>query len=165
MWGTYQFLAAMLDREIGQESPMPFFAMLNSAKCSGADGRMDKVPDALHWRCRGYALGELAVLDPSIVWLQGSTVRNVFDSNLSQPSNLDQRISSWLDSEGINGSRVAAWMFGVAHEYFRTFSNAGKSILAIITPHPSDRYGRWGLFERTMMKMVAEIAVGLARKK
>jgi hypothetical protein len=163
MGGTYRFLSAILSREIGQQSPMPFYAMLNSAKCSGSDGKMDTVNWSLHRRCRGFAVGEVAVLDPQIVWLQGRMVKDIFGSSLSQLQNLDQRVDAWLATEGIKESRIGEWGISAAREHLRSFSNGSKSVLALTTAHPSDRQGRWALFERTMMRMIADITVGLVR--
>ena len=51
----------------------------------------------------------------------------------------------------------------IALEYFRVFSDAGSRRLAVVTPHPSDRYGRWALFERAMMPLVANMTISLAK--
>jgi hypothetical protein len=159
MRGTYRFLEAMLRQEIGVQSPMPYYAMLNSAKCSADDGKADSVPLSLHHRCHEYVLGELRILDPEIIWLQGRMVQDVFARLLTDVRSLDHRIDAWLVAEGIHGPRVGDWIKGVARQYVRSFSHTTNTCLAVITVHPSDRYGKWALFERTMMTMIGAIVV------
>ena len=53
MYGTAKFIQTLLNiNGRPAELPMAYVAMLNSAKCAGADERMDTVPFAEHYQCR-----------------------------------------------------------------------------------------------------------------
>jgi hypothetical protein len=155
MRGTTSFLEELLGRTVGGASPLTYFSMLNTAKCSANDGRADMVPWALHHRCLPYMVEELGVLEPELLWLQGSTVREVLGSHLSPPQPIDDQ--SWTRL-GIPPDLARAALEPLHREFFRSLSVNDKSIPTIVTVHPSDRYGKWAQFQRAFMPIVAAIA-------
>jgi hypothetical protein len=162
MHGTAKFIETLLNINGPEKLPMAYVAMLNSAKCAGADGRMDTVPFAEHYQCRHYAFGEIGILKPDLVWLQGSRVRDIFDDHMSKLNTSRRYFSQYFSGDG-HSDALANSIEPIALEYFRVFNDADSSTLTIVTPHPSDRYGRWALFERAMMPLVANMAISLAK--
>jgi len=163
MHGTAKFVRFLVDPSNPPEKPMLFTAMLNSAKCAGADGSMNTVPFAVHYQCRGYLFGEMRILNPNLVWLQGSTVRDVLSDRLKSLEDLVPRLRQSFGKQLANNERLERHLEQVAHEYLRLLlpsdDDRKSTIVAVVTPHPSDRYGRWGLFERALMPLVADLAV------
>lgn len=163
MEGTAKFVKLLINPTNPPEKPMAFAAMLNSAKCAGDDGRMDTVPFAVHHQCRAYLLGELQILNPGLVWLQGRTVRDVLSDRLTTSENLVSRLRHYLGRLRIDNERLESDLGHVAHEYIHLLlpweNDHERYVTTVVTPHPSDRYGRWGLFERAFMPLVANIAI------
>jgi hypothetical protein len=163
MHGTAKFVRLLIDPSNPPETPMAFAAMLNSAKCAGADGSMNTVPFAVHYQCRAYLLGELRMLNPALVWLQGSTVRDVLSDRLTTSENLAPRLRHYLRKQRADSERLERNLDCIAHEYVRALwpwdDDHKRNMVAVVTPHPSDRYGRWGLFERAFMPLVADVAI------
>jgi hypothetical protein len=163
MQGTAKFVRLLVNPGSPPEKPMLFVAMLNSAKCAGADGSMSTVPFAVHYQCREYLLGELRILNPALVWLQGSTVRDVLSDRLTTVESFVPRLRKTFEKQQVNDERLKEHLERIAHEYLHALRAWGaddnRHVAAVITPHPSDRYGRWGLFERAFMPLVAELAI------
>lgn len=164
MYGTALFVRHLINAETPPEYPMAHVAMLNSAKCAGSDGKMNTVPFAVHYQCREYLFEEIRILRPNLVWLQGSVVRNVISDHLATLTAIPGIISPWLTSVDPQRQRLANLIDPIAQEYLHIMSDGERQIVAILTPHPSDRYGRWGLFQRSVMPLIAELAVMLAKE-
>jgi len=163
MRGTIRFLTAILHFEIGESSPIPYITMLNSAKCAINNNGMDKVPDSLHQRCRDFAVGELDILRPALLWLQGSTVRwQTCAGHVYDYPDLESAIESFLSRHSQSAAELVRWILPIANRYIGIFKCGDWEIPVIITPHPSDRFGRWHLFEQTVMPIVADLAIDLA---
>jgi hypothetical protein len=142
MRGTRAITRELLYPDIGEDEPYPYFAMINAAKCSGADRKRDMVPDTLYERCRPYALEELQLLAPEVVVTQGQRgravlppgerpVRESVDALAHQLGTLD-----W----------VAEWLWALTSRYLKWISVGEGPALAVITPHPSARGGQWQRF-------------------
>jgi hypothetical protein len=160
MYGTTIFVQQLVNAEAPPERPMAHVAMLNSAKCGGDDGTMNTVPFPVHCQCREYLFAEIRILRPDLVWLQGRIVRDVISEHLTtfDPKEI---VSTWLTSMSPKSERLASLVAPIAQEYFRLMSDGERQMVAILTPHPSDRYGRWGLFQRSVMPLVADLAAVL----
>ncbi len=160
MYGTALFVQHLLNAENPPDLPMAHVAMLNSAKCGGNDGTMNTVPSAVHYQCRQYLFEELRILEPDIVWLQGNIVRQVVSDRLTTLSIARAGIvSPWLAEANSQTQRLARLIDPIAQEYFRLMAVGERKVMTILTPHPSDRYGRWGLFQRSVMPLIADLAV------
>lgn len=168
MQGTAKFVKLLVDSDTPPDQPMAFVAMLNSAKCAGADGRMNTVPPAVHYRCRAYLLGELRILNPALIWLQGRTVRDVLSDRLSTSRDIGPALQRYLGNKYQDIGKLAQRLESIAREYVHLLRlwdedvDTNKQIVAVVTPHPSDRYGRWGLFERAMMPLVADLTAAFS---
>ena len=149
MRGTKLTIEALLGPDLGGASPWPFFAMTNSAKCSGADDRGDKVPDPLYRRCRPFATAELRLLEPEVVVSQGAQARRVIEPILPVPEADVGRVLATLGLPDV--SPVGSWVKAVADRYVGFTRVTGKNVIAMITPHPSDRGGRWQVFARVSL--------------
>jgi len=160
MYGTAVFLQRLINAENPPELPMAHVAVLNSAKCGGDDKTMNTVPWPIHYQCREYLFGEIRILRPDLVWLQGSRVRDVISDHLTafDPTEI---VSAWLTSVNPQSERLASLVAPIAQEYLRLMSDGERQMVAILTPHPSDRYGRWGLFQRSVMPLLADLAAVL----
>lgn len=151
MRGTKLTLEMLLGHQLGGALPWPFFAMTNAAKCSGADGKGDKVPDSLYQRCRPFAVSELGALDPQVVITQGMQARMVVEPIIPVP---EADLSKAIDIPGVDdGSHVRSWLKAVAEMYIGLTRVTGKDVITLKTPHPSDRGGRWQVFNRLALPM------------
>jgi hypothetical protein len=161
MCGTAKLSRLLIDPFDPPERPMECAAMLNSAKCAGADGSMSTVPFAVHSQCREYLFGELQILSPDLIWLQGSTVRDVLSDRLTTP-NLIPGLRYYLATRRTGNEQLEHHLEPVAREHVRLLQMCDgaekRAVFSVMTPHPSDRYGRWGLFERAYMLLVAHLA-------
>jgi hypothetical protein len=145
MSGTCEVLRTLLGQDIGDGSPWPFFAMINSAKCSSARG-MDKVPDEIYRRCLPFAKRELELLQPDVVVTQGQRARKVAEP--LEPALLDQ-VSAAISHLGVSaGSPLAAPLAEMVGRHLFTTKVLEQAVLALVAPHPSDRGGRWQQFHR-----------------
>jgi hypothetical protein len=166
MEGTAKFARLLINPSNPPDKPMAFAAMLNSAKCAGADGCMDTVKYEVHYQCRGYLLGELRILNPDLVWLQGSIVRHVLSERLTIPQDFVPRLRRYLGTQIKDNERLERHLGLIAHEYIHLlwpWDDGHKRCMAtVVTPHPSDRSGRWRLFERALMPLVADVAIACA---
>lgn len=159
MCGTAKLVQVLLGGKSVAEFPMNYVAMLNSAKCAGNNQRMDTVPFPVHKRCSDYLFEEIRILKPDIIWLQGRIVSDVVSDRVSSLVN----VSEIFSHENSWNSRQLRLLEPIALEYVRLFSDGRRQIVTIKSPHPSDRYGRWGLFERSVMPLVADIAVSMVQ--
>lgn len=162
MRGTYHLLRALLKNSPGFKTPLNHFAMLNSAKCSGSGKGMDMVPWRLHLNCRSHILSELEILDPEIIWLQSKTVKDIYSDEIEAVPQLADIINDCIPEAAT--ARIGSWVIGSATTHLRLFKYRSKVSLAIVTPHPSDRYGRWKQFESTLLPLVADLAAGIYGK-
>ena len=147
MRGTRQTIEALLGPELDGTSPWISFAMTNAAKCSGADGKGDKVPDALYQRCLAFAVEELRALDPDVVVTQGTRAHDVVAPITPLPS---ADLNAAIERLGVpDPSPVRNWVKAAAENYVG-FSRitADADVITLNTPHPSDRTGRWQVFAR-----------------
>jgi hypothetical protein len=166
MRGTYRFLQALFRDEVGKNtSPLPYFALLNSAKCSGDDGKMDKVPFTLHKRCQPFLLEEMKALQPQLIWLQGKDICSVLKPVLGHISEPDNELRGVLERFGCNHTRVIEWVRAFLHEYFLVVRIDNREIVAVKTVHPADRHGQWAQFERSAMPLIADVAVCLTQSR
>lgn len=151
MRGTKLTLEILLGHQLGGALPWPFFAMTNAAKCSGADGKGDKVSDSLYQRCRPFAVSELRVLDPQVVITQGMQARMVVEPIIPVP---EADLRKAIDILGVpDGSLICSWLKAVAEMYIGLTRITGKDVITLKTPHPSDRGGRWQVFKRLALPM------------
>lgn len=154
MRGTFEILDAILGPELKGALPWPYFALLNAAKCSGSVG-MDKVPDSLYSRCRPFAQAEIAALQPEILVAQGTTAKYLLPDLDKVP------FSDWqpfLTHLGIaKASPVDGWLAAVIEDYCRFTRIQSTKAIVLLTPHPSDRQGRWQLFRRLNLPICAWI--------
>jgi hypothetical protein len=135
MYGTAVFVQHLINAENPPERPMAHVAMLNSAKCGGNDGTMNTVPFSIHYQCREYLFGEIRILRPDLVWLQGSMVRNVISDRLTALAPTDI-VSPWLTSVSPQRQRLASLIAPIAQEYLRLMSDGERQMMAILTPIP-----------------------------
>ena len=154
MYGTFETLHALLGPDLRGELPWPFFALLNAAKCS-ASNTMDKVPDSLYWRCCSFAESEIEILQPEIVVAQGTTARNSLRNLQTLPSSHWQSVVTALGAP--ESSPLHSWLGAVIDEYLRLTRIGDRDIVTLLTPHPSDRQGRWQLFRRVNLPVTARI--------
>lgn len=163
MRGTARFVRLLVDSEHPPKLPMSFAAMLNSAKCAGGDASMSTVPRGVHEQCRAYLIEELHILEPTLIWLQGTMVRELLTAQLVRLENIDSKLLGYLGLQQPVNSRLEIQLEPVVNEYLRLFRSIARDggeqqIVTVLTPHPSDRYGRWALFERALMPLVAGLA-------
>jgi uracil-DNA glycosylase len=161
MKGTTSLLKVLLEPEIGDSSPYPFFAMINAAKCAATDGKRDMVPATLYDRCRGYAQSELRLLEPHVVVAQGQRARAVLSPRNGIP--YDRVIATVTARLPSIPSPFASWLANLAREYLREVPLADHLVLALLTPHPSARAGQWQRFERLDLLPVAWLARAFVR--
>lgn len=143
MKGTLAVADAILRPEIGDRPSVHFFAMTNAAKCSASDSRADSVPRALYRNCRGFAEAELVALEPEVIVAQGARARPVLQTKRGVPK-------AWLDEvlkPMPTSPPIGDWLVGLSGRFLRLATIGGGEVLLIQTPHPSDRGGRWKLFE------------------
>lgn len=167
MYGTASFVRQLVNLDNPPELPMSFAAMLNSAKCAGADGSMNTVKFPVHEQCRAYLLEELRILEPTLIWLQGTRVRKLLTAQLINLKEIDSKLHSYLELRQSANSQLETQLKPVAEEYLRLLRIRGRDggerqVVTVLTPHPSDRYGRWGLFERAFMRLVADLTGAFA---
>ena len=154
MQGTFEFLSALLDDQIGEASPMPYFAMLNSAKCRATDGTMNQFPPAIHRNCLPFAEQELEILQPEIVWLQGAIPRNYFWNKTESLDLNSETIRAAIDP----ASEASADRFqGNALKRIGILTSCSHRPFVVVTPHTSARYGLWTRFKNTELGPVAKI--------
>jgi len=145
MRGTKRTLGALLQGTGAGASPWPYFAMTNAAKCSGADDKGDKVPDSLYQRCRGFARDELSLLEPEVLIAQGVQARLLLAPLVPVP---EPELAEAVAVLGVAGpSPVSTWVRAVGKKYVGLTRVGADDVVTIVTPHPSDRGGRWGTFE------------------
>lgn len=165
MSGTFEFLSSLLNDQIGDASPMPYFALLNSAKCRATDGTMDQFPRSIHWNCLPFAERELEILNPDIVWLQGAIPRDYFWNHIetfqqaSDPSKgaafLESKISS--GDEGEDRPDILA-KIGI-------LASCSHRPLVIHTVHPSHRSGGWQRFRDRELQISARVLITATQRR
>jgi hypothetical protein len=96
---------------------------------------MNTVPFSTHYQCREYLFGEIRILRPDLVWLQGSMVRNVISDRLTALAPTDI-VSPWLTSVSPQRQRLASLIAPIAQEYLRLMSDGERQMMAILTPIP-----------------------------
>lgn len=162
MYGTALMVQNLIKAERPSAHPMAHVAMLNSAKCAGDDGTMNTVPFSVHYKCRNYLFEELRILKPDLIWLQGRIIRDVVSDHLA-PLSKSGSLSAWIPGVDAQRQRLASLVEPIAHEYLYLLDDGERQTTAIVTPHPSDRYGRWALFQRSVMPLVVDVATLLAK--
>lgn len=151
MSGTLEMLRALLGEPRGGTSLFKRFAMTNAVKCTTALRR--RMPDAMFLNCAQFAIGEVAVLCPDLVVLQGAGPKLSLRANLSPipvaiRAQLVQPYRSCPDE-------VIRFIDGVIDDHFRLLQAHGCRSMALLTPHPSDRQGRWKAFSKRCLGFVA----------
>jgi len=156
MKGTTILLSRLLDAEtpVGA-NPHPYYAMINAAKCSGADGSKNKLPSRLYRNCRYFALRELALLKPQLIVTQGNDAA----AAVGGPDPVDKgALLSVVRRLGARGA-AADYLVSLGQEYLRrcTLLEAAP-VYVLQAPHPAARDGRWQIFERILLDPVVAMA-------
>jgi len=154
MRGTIRLLQQLFDID-SDTSPLPFYAMTNSAKCTADDGKPNMVPDELFERCRPYAHEELKILAPEIVVTQGRRAKSVL-------SDVVDLRSGWLESvlavPPASDAPLRDWLLSLAQRYLREWDHGTHRALVIHAPHPSARGGQWKRFAELDLGPLAWLA-------
>jgi len=149
MRGTIRILNALLGSDLNGQSPLPFYSMINAAKCSAVD-RRDMVPWELYERCCRFARSELEILEPQVVVTQGVQARQVL------PSERQHIPPSWLDTVlqrlPAQSPPIRSWLIALGKEYLRTCQVGATTAITLEVPHPSARGGQWQLFDRVSLE-------------
>jgi hypothetical protein len=160
MRGTRAITRELLQPDIGESEPYPYFAMINAAKCSGADGKRDMVPATLYERCSPIALEELRLLAPEVVVTQGKLARSVLPRGERPAQESIDAIAKKLGTL----DWMAEWLWRLTSRYLKWVSIGEVQALAVITPHPSARGGQWQRFAALDMRPLAWLARGIVQK-
>ncbi len=162
MKGTTELIQGLLKGQLEENtSPHPFYAMINAAKCSGADGKRDMVPDELYAHCRPFALKEIELLNPQLLVTQGKKAAAV----LSAPQIPIEELITIVG--GITEDReIQQWLISFGRQYLRAYSLEEDNYVPVLeVPHPSSRNGSWTLFKNIALAPVLSLIKGLAEMR
>ncbi|MCW7551782.1 uracil-DNA glycosylase family protein [Endozoicomonas gorgoniicola] len=162
MRGTTELIQGLLKGQIEENtSPHPFYAMINAAKCSGADGKRDMVSGALYNHCRPFALQEIELLSPQLLVAQGKKAASV----LSAPQiPLDDLIA--VAGAISEDKEIQQWLISFARQHLRAYSQSeGEYVPVLEVPHPSSRNGSWTLFKNIALAPVLSLIKELTKMK
>ena len=158
MKGTTELLQGLLKGQIEENtSPHPFYAMINAAKCSGADGKRDMVPGELYGLCRSFALKEIELLSPQLLVAQGKKAAAVLSA--PQIPVADLVTVAGMITEDKN---IQQWLVAFGRQYLRAYSLREDGYVPVLeAPHPSSRNGSWALFKNIALAPVLSLVKGL----
>ena len=162
MQGTTEITQELLKGRIADgTSPHPYYAMINAAKCSGADGKRDMVPDELYAHCRPFALKEIELLNPQLLVTQGKKAAAV----LSAPQIPIEELITIVG--GITEDReIQQWLISFGRQYLRAYSLEEDNYVPVLeVPHPSSRNGSWTLFKNIALAPVLSLIKGLTEMR
>ena len=152
--GTRALLEALLGEEVPYDEVFSHFAMINAAKCTGADEKKDMVPGPLFKRCLPYAMGELEILAPQLIITQGNRARLVVKKAKSfTKEDCDDFIAPFLPCH----EKVEQALRSMCQAYMRSWKVGGHRALALCTPHPSARQGQWKRFSNIDLPPLARL--------
>lgn len=154
MKGTITLIKTLLNGLIIEPANIhKYYAMVNSAKCSGADGSRDKVNSKLYGNCHKYTIQEISLLEPQLIITQGVDAANTFKREAIDTNSLSP-IFKVLGIDKVS----AGWLTSLVHEYVKLVDiGSGNKIPLLQTPHPSSRNGQWGLFRRIALEPLVKI--------
>jgi len=152
MRGTISLVQKILANEIPENANIhQYYSMVNSAKCSGKDGKSNMVKSELYKNCLEYTFQEVELLKPQLLVAQGVKAGNVFKSfDLSEFISVED----FLETRGEN-KKTSSWICSIVNEYVKAVElKSGKYIPILKTPHPAARGGQWQLFQRLSLDPV-----------
>ncbi len=164
--GTLRLLRKLLAKDLGDASPLPYFAVIHAAKCSFRDGGAEAVPDALYHACRPFAKLELTLLQPDIIVTQGEPAQRILDEDFPEreidiagllaPANAIGQVPvfDWLTMD---------WLATVAARYLTCVRVAGRNVFALHTPRPGGEM--WRMFEQLHLPICAWLLRELLGRK
>lgn len=141
MPGTIELLE-MIFPSVPKSEFLKYFAMTNSAKCSG--GTQDKLPQKVYENCSEFHKEEIEILDPQLIFVQGNDAYPDFLH--PKPFSIDDLENFWkyINVDNLMIYRV---INTVINKYLRRIiMKEDKVVPLIYGPHPSARYGRWETF-------------------
>lgn len=153
--GTLRLLRKLMAKELGDESPLGYFAQIHAAKCSRLEAT-GTLPDELFGKCRGFCKAELNILEPNLIITHGEPAQRVLDEDFPERE---------VDVEGLltPANRITTvpvfdwltldWLTTVAARYLSGVRVADHNIYALHTPHPSD--SAWQTFEQLHLPICA----------
>lgn len=154
MTGTLDLLRAVLGQPGSGTSLFKHFAMTNAVKCTTSSRR--RMPDAMFLSCAQFTIGEVAALRPDLVVVQGAGPRLALQRHLAPiPAvTLERLIRPYRNCP----NEVIGFIRNTIDDHFRTFHANGCRAIALLTPHPSDRRGRWKTFAKHHLGIVGALS-------
>jgi len=160
MRGTQNTLEALLvNEEIEKEQLFSHYAMVNSCKCFPNDGTMNKAPDKFFENCRVFINEEIRLLEPDIIITQGNQAINAVAAYMPKrkKKTFYHNIANEM-MEKYPGYFPTSYFDYLIEKYFRYVEIDNCLVPTICPPHPSDRYGKWAIFQEAYLNVSMELA-------
>jgi len=160
MRGTQKTLGALLaNEEIGEEELFSHYAMVNSCKCFPNDGTMNRAPDDFFVNCRKFINEEIRLLKPDILITQGNQAINAVAAYMPKrkKKTFYHNIANEM-MEKYPGYFPKSYFDYLIEKYFRYVEIDNCLVPTICPPHPSDRYGKWAIFQEAYLNVSMELA-------
>lgn len=177
MKGTMATLHAILNPGERDNSVFRRFAMVNAAKCTPKDASMNMAPAQFFEYCTPHILKEMRILAPQIIVTQGAKAKASIGRHLNPHGKSALRTLNSMEKEQVKLIMVDLVGQEMIDTYFRGFTENiwtkylfryaldSEDIYALCPTHPSERFGRWKMFQTTYLPILGKICDTLVRKQ
>ena len=155
--GALETLGAILGRTSPDRNLFLNFALINAAKCASTKEGMDSVPEQLFRNCIPNALGELRVLEPDVVVMHGKRSRIPLQNYLQQIAPADVKHLEEVHGTSGASKEIQALFATILNEHMGSATIYDKSMICLMTPHPSSRSGEWRRFQRLLLTLAGRL--------
>jgi hypothetical protein len=149
MKGTIEFLRVIFPEKSDFEC-LKFFAMTNSAKCSGKD--RDKLPTKAYINCAKIHEEEIKILQPQLLIAQGNDAYPDF----LKPQHLsEEEYNLFCEYFNVENKDVKNGIRHTIKRYVKNVKLSEENIVPLIHgPHPSSRDGRWQIYKDISLPLI-----------